>query len=852
MKEEKIITIDEDNNKYFIIRDLEFDNKELKKDEKKKNIIVFDFENFSKKFDCNKICEILSNFEPSGLKIINCFVKEPSDLCTKDKILNLDTLYISDELYSISPNLKILFSNIKVNSLILKKIKINSKKQLKNFLEFIIKVECQELFLEDIYIELLIKKDEKDDTYSQLSQYITFEKGTISIKVDEKKKEINSLKKLTMIDCPLFVIPNNFMEEIKDKDKKIILLDIDVDENSLLNSSIITRFKFKDGHLDICFDFDSYQLYEDINEDIKEDKKKGEYKEKDINDDYIRNLKYIFNTYIFKDNEYHKIIFKNFDTTKYEYITGENLTFIKEKNWILNNDEKHYKEDFEEKDRDINKKIEDNKDILSKVKELVFDNCSNHFIQLILKLINYSKNNLDLLKLKKCGKEHFELKSILNLKINKLILFDIPLIIDKFPEDKDITGEVEFLTIKIASLENYCKLNNLDYFKTIGFIVNLIKNKNYNKNLCFEMNALPIIMAYLISVEYNKDKEEKNIIPTFFNFFPKEDKESKEKDKDKEKEKEKNIQNIIEGKKNRENIIKKTFKIEEIKNKIIKLRKNYIKNKFENYEVLYGTTKIKGDKGKDEKTDFGTDMFNLDIDYKEFFNLNEINNIILENCLFTDYHNKNLKSEDIKETLLNLIENEKEKKIYTIDFKTLYEVLFKNKGFEDISFIIKYLETKFTTELSSELNEYLNKVEEFFKNFKNVFKYLKENLKVIKISINNIKERKELYIILKIYTFLKKNDNFQNKKYKHKDKEYQYNLPKESSELKKIIEDYYLKEKNENENDILSVINYYHKDNDEFNILGNYETKEKECEFDNFKFIILYKYEKPWYDFIMK
>ena len=41
MKEEKIITIDEDNNKYFIIRDLEFDNKELKKDEKKKKYYSF-------------------------------------------------------------------------------------------------------------------------------------------------------------------------------------------------------------------------------------------------------------------------------------------------------------------------------------------------------------------------------------------------------------------------------------------------------------------------------------------------------------------------------------------------------------------------------------------------------------------------------------------------------------------------------------------------------------------------------------------------------------------------------------------------------------------------------------------
>jgi hypothetical protein len=156
------------------------------------------------------------------------------------------------------------------------------------------------------------------------------------------------------------------------------------------------------------------------------------------------------------NNEYNKLIFKNFDITKYEYITGENLTYIEEKNWILNNEEKARYKKFEEFDEKINDEINKNLNKLSKVKSLVFDNCSNHFIQLILKFIN-------LLKLKKCGKEHFNITNILSLKIKNLILFDTPLNINSKEEEDNLNnyksefGSIEICTIKITSLEHYCK-----------------------------------------------------------------------------------------------------------------------------------------------------------------------------------------------------------------------------------------------------------------------------------------------------------------------------------------------------------------------------------------------------------
>ena len=93
------------------------------------------------------------------------------------------------------------------------------------------------------------------------------------------------------------------------------------------------------------------------------------------------------------------------------------------------------------------------------------------------------------------------------------------------------------------------------------------------------------------------------------------------------------------------------------KSKII-LWKNYIKNKLENYEIL--TQFFINDKGKDQKIDFGSDIFNLDIDYRQFFILNGIETIIWENCLFTNYTNEKIKDQSIiKETLFNLCEKSK-------------------------------------------------------------------------------------------------------------------------------------------------------------------------------------------------
>ena len=409
---------------FIVIRDLNFDQKDLQKNiEKGKDNLtfVFDFENLSKKLDegninnDNNFKEIIYknrfiNKEDNknenkiitednlnlNIVIKNCLVSNRNNLYYEDKNLKLNKLIISDELYSMSPYIDILFQKFKPKSLTLKKFKINSKLQLNNFLKFIINTGCEELNLDDIFVELIIK-NENDKDFNTLKEYIFYENGIINIKINGENKKTN-LKKIKMVDCPLFVIKKNTFKKINNfKD-----ISINIDENSLVNPSIITKFKINNGYSNICFDLDSYKLNE--NEEL----------------DYTEYIKYIFDILIDENYNYNKIKFKNFDVTKF--------TFIEEKNWILNKEEKERKERFEKNEEEINKIIENNLDKLLNIKELIFDNCSNHFIKLILKLIS-KKEELEYLKIKKCGKEYFDLSNILSLKIKNLILFDTPLII---------------------------------------------------------------------------------------------------------------------------------------------------------------------------------------------------------------------------------------------------------------------------------------------------------------------------------------------------------------------------------------------------------------------------------------
>ena len=242
--------INNENNILIILQHFNFSNindldeglnklKEEKKNKNKKVSIIVDINDLSKKIDYDQLGKIIHIIfviknedyifenisKDNNLNIIykNSFLKTEENTLSKVESLIMNMLFISDEMNSIGPYLNSKFSSFQPKHLILKKMKINSKFQLTKFLQFIINSKCEELFLEDIFIELIIKKDQKDYAYNTLSQYFYYENGEIYIKNGEIFN--TKIKNLKMIDCPLFAIKkDSFVNINKFKD---ISIDID-------------------------------------------------------------------------------------------------------------------------------------------------------------------------------------------------------------------------------------------------------------------------------------------------------------------------------------------------------------------------------------------------------------------------------------------------------------------------------------------------------------------------------------------------------------------------------------------------------------------------------------------------
>ena len=779
--------------------------------------LVIDVDNLSIEYDHDslpKIGNIMDNIfsqekikVPLNLIIKNTLTDSSNNIYSHEVIIN--ELNVSDELYRMTPKLSNLFQNINSKKLVLKKIKINSKNQLFNVFDFILQINCEELILEDVFIDLIIKeekeeKEEKEDDYNILNKYFFYKNNKIYIKnlqIDEKETE-TEIKKIKMVDCPLFAITEGTFIGIN-KD-----ISIDIDENSLLNPSMITKFIINGQFLNIYFDLDSYKLNNEK--------------------DYTEYLNELFNKLFEIKHLFNKLVFKNFDTTKYEYITGDNLTFIDEKNWVLNEQEKKRKKKFEEFDKTINELINKNINKLSNVKELVFDNCTNHFIELILKFINSSKNDLDILKIKKCGKEYFDLKNILSLNIKNLILFDTPLIIDYSNKEKTSTnlerfkgdlGKIENLTIKTCSLEHYCLDNNLDYYNTIEIIKELIEHKNIGKNLYFEMKALPIIMTYLAAKKYYEIEKikEKFSIPTDFNF--------------------KSVD------KRREFIVK----IKGLENKGIIIKNNHIKNKLDNF--YYMSLLSKKELFRIQKSDYGNELFDIDKDYKTFFEVNNINTIILKDSMLTNFNNSKIKDEKNNLTIINLMQDSK--KNYKIDIKTLNEILYKNINIDDFTHLFyiynDIIEINDKKELNSEEYSNLGLFKNFNDNLKSIFKEVPQfSNESLTIMFNNIKERKEFFCLLMYLREINKDGNTEEINFKYRERPIKFIFSDKEHIIKKKLDKYFLKEMNEEKKEKYSVFNYYYTSKEEIELFGEPGSERDEAKrktvinFDKYRFKVEY------------
>ena len=868
--------------------------------------LIFDFECLSQELNLEKVKKLVYNFYSNiknknktklSLSIENCVVNKFTNIVIPNYNLKLNELIISDELYNISPNLNIIFPEIEVNKLTLKKFKINSKLQLANFCKFISNSDCKELTLEDICIELLIKKDQEDDEYNQLDCYFEHSNGVITL-----NNQYTYIQSLKLRDCPLFAFSSNMFTLNEDLEPKYI----DIDDTSLINPSIITKFKIKGKQFDICFDLDSYKLRKE-----QEEEEEKENKNDNEEEDYLDHLTYIFNIIIgFSDEEknknnkvgeddneedeededkignidreyFNKLTFKNFDMTKYEYITNDLFTNIKEEDWILNNEEKERKkkwEDFEEK----LKKFKFEK--LPQAKSIIFENCSNFFIKWILHFVKgdgnanviVEKNNefdFELLKFKKCGRDYVDLKDILTMKIKNLILFDTPIIIDHFNNEKkphldfvkDNLGSIENLTIKMNTLDYYHKEYNLNIFKTMEIVTELIQCSKFNRNLTFDMNALSSLMTFLVYKQFYLKKD------IYYQSTVEENGEYLMKKEEVENlNKENNIKVNIDEltcvpkqfffslKKYRDYVINNVFKLNSLEGARITVANEHIKKQTENYENLNyllvkskKQDKMSSPNNEIKKLDFGQNMVNIDKDFKLFFSINNINTVILKGVTFTRASNTNVLKKEEGQTIVNLMSfSEEEKKIleenkypkpiipnYIIDMKTLNGLLFKNYLFEDIGSLFRYLMLKIEVSednnaknISNESCEKKYLLMDYFNNYSNMFNCFEKNIKELIIIINNIKELKEFYCILSIYKVILDKKNWIKEKVIVNKNPTEIELPK-----KKIIENeigsYFLKDINEEEKEVYSEFNYYYSSEGEIKMLEN-----KKFEINGYKY----------------
>ena len=849
-------------------------------------ILIFDFNNLAEKLDVIKLESIVYKFldhirdnqDKTNLSLIiqNCLIedKDYEPLFKNIDTLKLNKLVISDELYSFSPYIKPLFDNVKATDLTLKKFKFNSKAQLSEFSDFIINSGCEKLTLDDFFIELIIKKHENDNEYNDLDIYFSFLDKFIVI-----KNVITDIKSLTLRDCPLFAIIGDIFssDNINANVKKCI----DIDQNSLLNPGIITKFKILDGKCDICFDLDSYKLK------LEEEDKLNDY-------DYIDHLYYIFNilnTNFSKSNNadykngdiedsgvndiprnsFHKLIFQNFDMTKLEYITGDDVTYIKEEDWVLNEEETKKKQRFEDFEKFL-RKIK--RQSIPEVKEIIFDNCSNYFIEWVFLILKGGSNvqrdqyDFDLIKIKKCGNSYIDISRILKWKINKLILFDTPLIVGtSFPEKskkhldiiRDSLGSVDYLTIKINSLDCYGREYNLNVMKTYEILIELIECENFNKNLIFEMNALSSIMTYLAYKTYVKDQKRYN--------DPNEEEDGLD-DIKKNRPQGQDFQMLFEedvkylpkyiflgSKKFRDLLCSESFKLDLNLREPITIKNTTIKKSYENYEnqnyILY---KIQQKKNKDNKRpetkvyttnkelrkmDFGSDGFYIERDYKYFFYENGITTVKLENVGFSNFRDNNIEGKNNREfeTINNLIGKnafgdsiKKYDKMtypqYIMDMKTFNGIFCVNYGYENVAEFFKHYMYK--TSKDDEKEAMYSDI----KYIRLTLERFEKNIKKLCIIINNIKEQKEFYCLVVLLNFLINPQNNDVKSSK--------SIPDKKALEKKLC-NYFTMEKNENDTKMYSELDYYSTSQEEETMiktkkitLGNFEVNV-DIKFNHFK-----------------
>ena len=311
------------------------------------------------------------------------------------------------------------------------------------------------------------------------------------------------------------------------------------------------------------------------------------------------------------------------------------------------------------------------------------------------------------------------------------------------------------------------------------------------------------------------------------------------------------------SKKKRDEIYSIAFNLEFLRGSKITLKNMKIRKLTENFENLNYLKEINKIDTKGNKIEFGSDGFFIDIDYKFFFSYNQIEEVELINVSFSNYKDNIPKLKAIeKETIIYLItENEFEKEFlngctihypnYTIEMKTLNNILYKNFLFEDVGVMIKYFLYKIEDQFSEKIviPDTIDKkiiLCNYFENFKSIFEAFHKNIKELTIVINNIREMKELYITFCILRILLDRHSYIRETLINKtnqNKKEVISTPKKSL-FKETFGEYFIKEEIEKDKECFSEINLYYSCPEEIDILKN-----KIMEIKDYKFNIENKIE---------
>jgi len=222
--------------------------------------------------------------------------------------------------------------------------------------------------------------------------------------------------------------------------------------------------------------------------------------------------------------------------------------------------------------------------------------------------------------------------------------------------------------------------------------------------------------------------------------------------------------------------------------------------------------------------------------------------------MLTNFNNSKVMEKNNNPTIINLMLGSNIN--YKIDIKTLNDVLYKNKNIDDFThlfYIYNDIIENRNKELSFEEYTILGLFKEFNDNLKFIFNsFPKLSNELLTIMFNNIKERKEFFCLLIFLREINKKENTEefSMKYKNrdkdKDKNFKYVFPDKDSIIKKKLDKYFLKEKNEEGKEKYSVFNYYYTSKEEIEIFGEPGSESDEVKrktvinFDKYRFKVEY------------